>query len=146
MRTLALLLFLAGSMIVIGAATKVSLFQIAATAAQSPGAVFVVMTDGSVKQVQLGTGFLLAGGSGSPLVLQAGGSMPFTHLETPAGTVDGTNAAFTLQAAPAMAAGLLLSRNGLILTSGVDYSIVGSAITFLPGSIPQPGDVITARY
>jgi hypothetical protein len=37
-------------------------------------------------------------------------------------------------------------RNGVLQTSGVDYGGVGTALTFFPNSIPQPGLFIEASY
>ena len=75
-----------------------------------------------------------------------GGNVSFVDLETPGGTVDGTNAAFTLSATPTPSASLLLFRNGLLQKAGVDYSLTGSMVTFLAGSTPQPGDLLLASY
>ena len=70
----------------------------------------------------------------------------YSDAETPAGTINGTNATFTLVAAPSPAASLLLLRNGLVQKSGVDYTLSGSTITFASGAIPQAptiGGVVT---
>ena len=75
-----------------------------------------------------------------------GGNASFVDLETPGGTVDGTNAVFTLSDAPAPAASLLLFRNGLLQKAGVDYTLAGATVTFLAGSKPQPGDLLLASY
>jgi hypothetical protein len=65
--------------------------------------------------------------------------------ETPGGTVNGTNAAFSLQNPP-RAGTLLLRVNGLTQLQGADYSLAGGTITFLAGSIPQTGDWLRATY
>jgi len=75
-----------------------------------------------------------------------GGSATFVDLELPAGTVDGTNATFALSYAPAPSTSLLLFRNGLLQKAGVDYTLAGSTVTFLAGSVPQPGDSLQASY
>src|SRR5579863_9548871 len=70
-----------------------------------------------------------------------GGILPlFSDGETPGGAINGTNAAFTLAFAPSPVASLDLYRNGVRLKLSVDYSISGSAVTFLTGAIPQTGD------
>jgi len=75
------------------------------------------------------------------------GSNPvFVDLETPNGTMNGSNAAFTLALAPNPAGSLLLFRNGLLQKAGVDYTLTGSSISFQPGSVPQPGDLLQASY
>ena len=70
----------------------------------------------------------------------------FVDAESPAGTMDGTNAAFTLVSAPAPPASLAMFRNGLLLKQGNDYTLSGNALTFLTGAVPQPGDVLEASY
>lgn len=64
--------------------------------------------------------------------------------EVPAGTIDGTNATFTLANTPI--AGSIKLYKGLRMTAGVDYTASGNTITFKPGAIPQPGDVLVADY
>lgn len=77
-----------------------------------------------------------------------GDATTLVHIdaETPAGIVDGSNAAFTVANTPAPVASLQLFRNGLLLQSGSDYNLVGSTITFLSGAIPQVGDTLLAYY
>jgi hypothetical protein len=70
----------------------------------------------------------------------------FADLETPAGAVNGTNAMFTLSGIPMPAASLMLYRNGLLQKAGVDFTISVDQITFLPGAIPQAGDLLQATY
>ena len=70
----------------------------------------------------------------------------FVDAETPAGTVDGVNAAFTLAATPAPAASLRLYRNGLLQKEGVDFTLSGNTVSFLSGAVPQPGDILLAYY
>ena len=66
--------------------------------------------------------------------------------EAPAGAIDGTNLVFTLANTPAPEAGLVLTLNGLVLQLGNDYTLSGSAITFIPAAAPQPGDSLLASY
>lgn len=67
-------------------------------------------------------------------------------LETPAGVVDGNNTEFTLLSAPLPAASLQLFRNGLLQKAGVDYVISVDKVSFLPVSVPMPGDILQATY
>jgi hypothetical protein len=76
----------------------------------------------------------------------SGASAGFVDGEIPSGTANGTNTAFSLSNAPSPAASLKLSRNGLLLSQGSDYSLSGSAITFLSPAAPQTGDTIQASY
>jgi len=91
---------------------------------------------GSADQCVHGDGSLGACGSG----------VTFVDLETPAGTMDGVNASFTLSLAPNPAASLLLFRNGLLQQASGDYTLSGSTVTFQAGSVPQPGDLLLASY
>ncbi len=85
-------------------------------------------------------------GSAGPCGAGSGGAGSFVDAETPSGVVDGSNATFTLSAAPAPQTGLMLYRNGLLQKQGLDYTLNGNVIQFAPGAVPQPGDVLTANY
>ncbi|MBZ5607421.1 MAG: hypothetical protein LAP38_04120 [Acidobacteriia bacterium] len=76
------------------------------------------------------------------------GTSPVTFVdgEVPSGTLDGSNAAFTLSSAPNPPASLEIFRNGLLLRPGGDYSLSSNALTFLAGAAPQPGDALLASY
>jgi hypothetical protein len=75
----------------------------------------------------------------------AGGGS-FADAETPAGTVNGSNATFTLASAPSPAGSLELYRNGLFQRQGVDYQISTNTITFFLASVPKLGDLLVANY
>jgi hypothetical protein len=75
-----------------------------------------------------------------------GGSTVFVDAETPAGTLDGVNAAFTLANPPNPSTSLGLYRNGLLLSQGLDYTIATNLITFLSGAVPRPTDTLLANY
>ena len=65
-----------------------------------------------------------------------------TNNGTLQGTVDGINTTFT------MAIYLHRARifvNGVLQTQNVDVGFGGTAMKFLPQSIPQPGDIITVE-
>lgn len=70
----------------------------------------------------------------------------FVDAETPAGTIDGSNAYFTLAQTPNPAASLGLYRNGIRLKPGLDYSLNGNAITFAPAMVPQNADILVSSY
>jgi hypothetical protein len=78
----------------------------------------------------------------------AGGPLPvaFADAEVPAGTMDGSNATFTVAAAPSPAASLQLFKNGALLTITRDYTLSGSTITLFGTAIPQSGDKVQAFY
>src|SRR5207245_7644761 len=70
----------------------------------------------------------------------------FADAEVPAGTVNGSNTAFTLASAPSPASSLALYRNGLLQRQSTDYQISGNAVTFFLASTPQTGDLLVASY
>lgn len=67
----------------------------------------------------------------------------YADAETPAGAIDGANRTYTLARVPT---GLMLFRNGVLQKVGVDFSIVGSTVTFIPEATPETNDVIVASY
>jgi hypothetical protein len=70
----------------------------------------------------------------------------FADAEAPAGTIDGTNATFTLAAAPNPIGSLQLYKNGSLLSAARDYAVSGTTLTFLGSSLPHSGDTIQAFY
>ncbi|HKW99579.1 MAG TPA: hypothetical protein VJN43_17700 [Bryobacteraceae bacterium] len=86
---------------------------------------------------------VLVDGSTGP----CGGNGPaFADGEVLGGTVDGTNATFTLANPPNPATSLVLFRNGIAQKPAVDFTLTGSTVQFLAGAIPQPGDTLLAWY
>lgn len=84
---------------------------------------------------------------GSSAPCGGGGVLPqFSDGETPSGTINGTNATFTVAFAPSPASSIQLYLNGLRMDQGLDYTISGSTITFASASLPQTGDVLLANY
>lgn len=69
----------------------------------------------------------------------------FVFGEAPSGTVNGSNATFTLASAP-LAGTLRLYQNGLRLREGAgnDYTLSGNTITF--NTPPASGDILLADY
>jgi hypothetical protein len=65
--------------------------------------------------------------------------------ETPTGTINGINAAFTLANTP-LAGTLMVWVNGLMMLAGGDYNLAGTTITFVAGAIPESGDWIRVAY
>jgi hypothetical protein len=70
----------------------------------------------------------------------------FVDAETPAGLVNGVNAAYTVANLPNPATSVVVYRNGLRMQAGADYSLSLSAITFLAGQLPQTGDTLICSY
>jgi hypothetical protein len=70
----------------------------------------------------------------------------FVDQAIPTGVVNGVNTAFTLSQSPSPTASLTVFLNGLLQTAGVDYTAVGTAITFLSASVPQSGDILLCSY
>ena len=64
--------------------------------------------------------------------------------ETPSGTINGSNTAFTLSQTPLENETVNLYRDGLKLTEGSDYSLSGSSITMT--TAPSVGQTLRANY
>jgi hypothetical protein len=74
----------------------------------------------------------------------SGTTATFVDDETPSGTINGTNATFTLANGPNPAASLQVNLNGQVQTLTADYTLTGSTITML--RIPQTGASLKASY
>ena len=61
----------------------------------------------------------------------------YTYNETPSGSINGSNTAFTLAATPS---GVMVARNGILQAEGLDYTRSGATLTFL--TAPATGDWI----
>jgi hypothetical protein len=79
-------------------------------------------------------------------LLGAAASVNFSDAEVPVGTINGSNASFSLGNTPYPAISLQLYRNGIRLLPGVDYQLTGNSLTFLSASVPQVGDSLQAFY
>jgi hypothetical protein len=76
-----------------------------------------------------------------------GQTATFSDAEVPSGTVNGTNATFTLSAAPNPMLCLKLFKNGMLLAQNGDYTLSGTTVTFTSAQVtPQAGDSIIAYY
>lgn len=92
-----------------------------------------VRVDGTATPCGSGGG----GGEGGP---------SFVDHAVPGGTVDGSNATFTLPSTPSPAGSLHLYVNGILQRAGSDFTLSGATVTFLSGAIPQAGDALAASY
>lgn len=87
-------------------------------------------------------------GTTALVFVQTGGTNPsFADGETPSGTINGSNAAFTLANTP-ISGSVKVFLLGVRMRSGSgnDYQISGSTITFEAGQIPQSGAWILVDY
>ena len=73
-------------------------------------------------------------------------SSVYVDAQTPTGTLNGTNKVFNLASVPAPSTSLALYRNGLLQSSGVDYSLSGGVVTFTSASTPLSTDILQAFY
>lgn len=90
---------------------------------------------------------VVTNGAGSITLSATGlyGTANFVENEVPTGTVDGTNAAFTLANTP-ITNSQVVFVNGLKQKAAVDFNITGAVITFTAGNIPQSGQYIEVNY
>jgi hypothetical protein len=118
----------------------------------SPGFAACINSQGQIDAVPgAATDCVLVDGTSGPCGTGGGGgggAVPnFADQETPAGTIDGSNATFTLAHAASPGASLELFRNGMMQKGGgFDYSLAGSTVVFASASIPQSGDTLAAWY
>ena len=68
----------------------------------------------------------------------------FWVIETPTGTVDGSNTAFTLAEEPLEADAVIIFKNGLLQRPGDDVTLSGQNITF--ATAPALGSDIKVQY
>lgn len=64
--------------------------------------------------------------------------------ETPTGTINGSNAAFTLANAPAPASSLKVYSNGIRLRTTTDFSVSGTTLTMVKA--PRTGAILRGEY
>jgi hypothetical protein len=72
----------------------------------------------------------------------------FVFNEIPSGTINGSNATFTVAYSPSPSSNLMLFKNGLLQLAGAgnDFTLSGATITFLSGNLPQTGDNLSCTY
>lgn len=108
----------------------------------------ITRSAGSPARLGIGTtGQLLTVVSGAPAWADPPVTIRFAESEVPTGTVNGSNAAFTLANSP-VTGSLKVYKNGIRQQagSGNDYTLSGTTITFQSGNIPQTGDVLLCDY
>jgi hypothetical protein len=90
--------------------------------------------------------WLSNGASADPSWQVCPGNLNLAFNETPGGTINGVNAAFTVANTPVTGT-LMVFKNGQLMTgSGADYTLSGTTATFVSGAIPKTGDVLLALY
>ncbi len=70
----------------------------------------------------------------------------FIDQETPTGAINGVNAVYSLSQSPSPSASLAVFRNGLRMSSGIDYTLSGAVVTFITGLMPQSTDTLRCSY
>lgn len=84
------------------------------------------------------------------LVQVSGVGTNWSSAETPSGTINGSNATFTLANTPTDNPIIVVSgqtqNNGYPIGTGADFTISSTTITFQSGSIPAIGSWILAWY
>ena len=77
--------------------------------------------------------------------LGSSSAVSYADAETPTGTINGSNAIFTLANSPSPATSLILIKNGAVQTAGgVDYTLSGLTITYV--TAPADGSTHIAWY
>jgi hypothetical protein len=94
-----------------------------------------------------GTCWISNGASADPSWQSCPGGLSFADAEVPTGTIDGSNAAFTLAHTPNPAASLNCNKNGQIMyAGGADFTLATATITYTTGAKPKTGDVHSCSY
>jgi hypothetical protein len=114
--------------------------QIRSSVRQGSGSAFQMFGGGSVMAGHMGvydaSGNMVDGGAPS--------TVPTFVRETPSGTIDGTNTAFTLSFTPNPIASMTLWLNGVEQVPTTDYTISGATITY--AAAPDSVDLMIAGY
>ena len=76
---------------------------------------------------------------------QVSSSVVQINSEIPSGVVNGVNTTFALRNTPASSSSVVVYRNGIRQTQGLDYSVSGNSIAFSPIA-PLSGDAIQVDY
>jgi hypothetical protein len=97
-----------------------------------------------------GTGITITNGNGSITISVSASIYTATNFvtrEVPTGTINGSNAAFTLANTPTSGTEEVYV-NGILqnVGAGNDYTISGTTITFQSGAIPQTNDSVLVSY
>jgi hypothetical protein len=74
----------------------------------------------------------------------ANGGLGTPTQETPGGSINGSNTAFTLANTPQSGPAVILTLDGLTQIQGVDYTISGTSITMT--TAPALGQMLWATY
>ncbi len=140
--------------------TRVTINQL--TGSHLPGGSLVYIDAiGNPLQIQIGQGLQITTPVGSNTSILSVNAIlgRYSGGEKPTGIIDGLNNTFTLLFAPNPALALVLTRNGLVLNQGVDYTLnnngilgpgqpTGVTITFISvnNATPKVGDSLVAYY
>lgn len=98
------------------------------------GAADLVLTPGQ------GIGLFFDGTNWTTFTGSSSAVPTFADAQAVSGTINGTNVTFTLPTIPNPAASLILLKNGVTQTQGVDYTISGLTITM--ATAPATGDAL----
>lgn len=60
--------------------------------------------------------------------------------------LDNSTLPFTITKVPSLLTPVMVTKNGRVMAAKLDYLIDARSVTFLPGQIPQRGDVLQFRY
>ena len=85
-------------------------------------------------------------GTSGPCSTGSSASITFIDAEVPAGTINGSNTAFTLANVPNPSTSLAFFRNGLLMTQGGDYTLSSNCHHVCDRGGPSDSDVLAASY
>jgi len=118
------------------------------------GSVFADKLSGSLTTLADGTSYLNAGsnvtittGSTGQVTVAVSSTSNVVFNETPGGSINGSNTAFTLANSPEDGT-VMLFVNGQLQASGsgIDYTLSNKTLTFSGESVPQTSDRLIATY
>ena len=113
--------------------------------------VLIVMPNGSVSMVALGRGLMLDAGPGGTPVLNATTVVPPPIVLHPAEKTvvtrcDAQVLVFAIPDTNFEATSMAVYRNGLLMASPDDYTVVAQNVVFTAAQAPQASDIVQLRY
>lgn len=106
------------------------------------GKVMVIDATGHVVYADLGSGLTLDTSGARPVLKAAAPALNRLILTATAAT----GATLNLSPVPTDPTSVLLHRNGVLLSVGIDYSITGGVVSLVPEQALQTGDIVNVAW